>query len=81
MQEFKALRGRFTLSDDSHGISQVGLNYNKVLECIKKAGITEICHLVAVSDSVKAHDQRFAAAGWKIISVEELEGHGFWKKR
>lgn len=37
--------GRFCLSDDSHGISQVGLNYNKVLEYVNSLGIQEIHYL------------------------------------
>lgn len=72
--------GRFTLSDDSHGIDQVGLNYSKVLECVKRAGITEIMYLAAVSEaeSVKAHDERFPNVGWKAVSVSQLEQHRFW---
>ena len=72
--------GRFTLSDDSHGIEQVGLNYDKVLDCIKKAGITEICHLAPASESVSVHDSRFMNAGWQTVSIQDLENHGFWKR-
>lgn len=71
--------GRFTLSDDSHGIDQVGANYGKVLECIKRAGVAEICHLVPAMDGVDAHDSRFPNVAWKTVSISELESHGFWK--
>ncbi|KAK5000369.1 hypothetical protein LTR60_007506, partial [Cryomyces antarcticus] len=41
-EAFLAMGGRFTLSDDSHGCDQVGLNYHKVLDAIRSAGIQEI---------------------------------------
>ena len=71
--------GRFTLSDDSHGIDQVGLNYDKVLDCVKKVGIAEFCYLAPVSAAVQPHDNRFPHVGWQTMSVSELESHGFWK--
>jgi histidinol-phosphatase (PHP family) len=72
--------GRFTLSDDSHGVVQVGLNYDKMLDCIKEASITELCFLAPASDSILPHDPRFPKVGWKTISVAELEQHSFWKR-
>ncbi|KAF2480672.1 polymerase/histidinol phosphatase-like protein [Neohortaea acidophila] len=77
-QEFKALGGRFTLSDDSHGVPHVGLNYDKVLDCVKRAGIADVCHLAPVSDTVKPHDSRFPNVGWQTVSVADLEKHPFW---
>ncbi|TKA81643.1 hypothetical protein B0A49_00529 [Cryomyces minteri] len=41
-EAFVGMGGRFTLSDDSHGCDQVGLNYGKVLDAIRSAGIQEI---------------------------------------
>ncbi|KAK3686997.1 hypothetical protein LTR37_019249 [Vermiconidia calcicola] len=79
-KEFVAMGGRFTLSDDSHGIDQVALNYGKVLGCIKKAGITEVCHLAPASGSIAIHDERFPNVGWRTVSISELGSHGFWKK-
>jgi histidinol-phosphatase (PHP family) len=78
LQEFVALGGRFTLSDDSHGIEQVGLNYSTVLDRIKKAGIQQICHLTPVTGGTKPHDDRFPNVGWKSIPIDELEAHAFW---
>lgn len=37
--------GRFCLSDDSHALTQVGLNYHKVLEYLKSLNVDEIYHL------------------------------------
>ena len=59
--------------------TQVGLNYGKVLECVKKAGITELVCLAEAGGEVEVHDQRFPRVGWKTVEVEEIERHGFWK--
>ncbi|KAK9466360.1 polymerase/histidinol phosphatase-like protein [Lipomyces arxii] len=37
--------GKFCLSDDSHGIAQVGLNYNKVMKAVDDRGITELSYI------------------------------------
>ena len=71
--------GRFTLSDDSHGVDQVGLNYKRTLECIHESGMTEFSYLAPASGSIKVHDNRFANVGWKTISIGELDAHAFWK--
>lgn len=34
--------GRFTMSDDSHGIAQVATNYAKALSYLESLGITEL---------------------------------------
>ena len=79
-QQFKQMGGRFTLSDDSHGIDQVGLNYDKVFDCIKAAGITELVYLAPVSDTVRSEDERTPKVGWQSVYVSDLADHGFWKK-
>ncbi|KAI1474020.1 histidinol-phosphatase [Daldinia eschscholtzii] len=38
--EWLRLGGRFTLSDDSHGIAQVGTNYGRALEYLASLGVT-----------------------------------------
>lgn len=80
LQEFKALGGRFTLSDDSHGIAHVGLNYSRVLDCIKRAGITEIHYLTPLSSFVRRQDDRLSNVGWKVVSVGNMERHAFFEK-
>ncbi|KAK0263360.1 hypothetical protein B0A54_00720 [Friedmanniomyces endolithicus] len=79
---FHAMGGRFTLSDDSHGISQVGLNYGKVLQCVERAGITELWHLATVGSgsSDTPPDSRFPNVRWAAVQVTELKEHGFWKQ-
>ena len=71
--------GRFTLSDDSHGVEQVGANYGKVLDCVRQAGITQLCHLVPATGDVTVHDHRFPNVGWMTVPLDEVEGHQFWK--
>lgn len=77
---FHAMGGRFTLSDDSHGIPQVGLNYGKVLQCVERAGITELWHLTPASlgSSDAPPDPRFPNVRWAFVQVTELKEHGFW---
>ncbi|KAI1801060.1 histidinol-phosphatase [Daldinia bambusicola] len=40
--EWLRLGGRFTLSDDSHGIAQVGTNYGRALEYLASLGVTSV---------------------------------------
>lgn len=35
-------QGRFTLSDDCHGVAQVGTNYDKLLTFVEDVGIDRI---------------------------------------
>ncbi|KAK9478148.1 polymerase/histidinol phosphatase-like protein [Lipomyces japonicus] len=37
--------GRFALSDDSHGLAQIGLNFHKVLDQVIKLGINKLYYL------------------------------------
>lgn len=39
---WKGMGGRFTLSDDSHGIEQVGTNYLRMFEFLKGLGVEEV---------------------------------------
>ncbi|KAI1760769.1 histidinol-phosphatase [Hypoxylon sp. FL1150] len=40
--EWVRLGGRFTLSDDSHGIAQVGTNYGRALDYLSSLGVTSL---------------------------------------
>jgi histidinol-phosphatase (PHP family) len=37
--------GKFVLSDDSHGVGQVGLNYHRLLRYIKDLGLSHYYHV------------------------------------
>lgn len=81
LQRFLELKGRFTLSDDSHGVEQVGLNFSRVLDSIKRAGIKELAYLAPAGlPGSRIVDERFPKVCWATIPLEQLEGHGFWQK-
>ncbi|KAH9985724.1 histidinol-phosphatase [Xylariaceae sp. FL0662B] len=44
-EEWLKLGGRFTLSDDSHGIAQVGTNYGRALDYLASLGVTSVWKL------------------------------------
>ncbi|CAK1368054.1 putative histidinol-phosphatase [Cercospora beticola] len=79
-KEFKDMGGRFTYSDDSHGVEQVGLNYAKALENnIVRAGITELYCLAPTTDKTKVHDERFPTVCWEPIPIETIKAHAFFQ--
>ena len=63
------------MSDDSHGTVQVGTNYPRLLEFIKKAGIKQIWY--ADRKASKGIGQGFGV-GFSSITVEDLAQHPFW---
>jgi len=63
------------MSDDSHGIDQIGTNYVKLLAYIQKAGIEEI-HFVDAAGS--RSDIRFPDAGFSSITTSKLADLSFW---
>lgn len=74
-EAFLCLGGRFTLSDDSHSIGQVGTNYRRLLEFIRRAEIPDIYF---VEPGPQGRDRRFSNSRFSRITVSELEGHSFW---
>ncbi|KAK9474027.1 polymerase/histidinol phosphatase-like protein [Dipodascopsis tothii] len=60
--------GRFALSDDSHSIAQVGLNYHKSLDHVLSLGLAEI-HYLALDKG---------ATVVRAISVADLARSPFW---
>ncbi|KFY17632.1 hypothetical protein V492_00527 [Pseudogymnoascus sp. VKM F-4246] len=44
-KEFLALGGKFTLSDDSHGVAQVGLNFERVKTYLEDVGVETLWYL------------------------------------
>ena len=81
LQEFMARKGRFCLSDDSHGVEQVGLNYNRVLAFLRSTGICTLHYLRYDPDDSCAEtpDSRFPHTRLHSLSVEDLEQENFWK--
>ena len=70
--------GRFTLSDDSHGVEQVGLNYHRTWETVVRAGLTELYYLAPTADATKTHDSRFPNVCWEKEAVSALKEHRFF---
>lgn len=67
--------GRFALSDDSHGIHQVGTNYHRMLDFIREIGISK---LYFADTETLSNDERFRA-GFSSIDVGDLTALPFWK--
>ena len=73
---FLRMGGGFVMSDDSHGIDQIGTNYARLLAFIQKAGIEKIHY----ADSGVRKDSRFPNAGFPSINVTDLARLPFWAK-
>lgn len=76
LQEFLALEGIFTLSDDSHGTEQVALNYSKTVAKAKDAGIQYLYHAVPV-ESAHADAKPFAGSmfshmRWQANYIDDI---------
>ncbi|KAL5335154.1 polymerase/histidinol phosphatase-like protein [Aspergillus crustosus] len=80
-QEFVSRGGRFCLSDDSHGLDQVGLNYHRVVEFVEKVGIPMLHYLDLADEAAveKPVDSRFPRTVVKSVPVEEVKNMPFWK--
>lgn len=70
------MKGRFVLSDDSHGISHIGTNYGKALQFMKTTGISEIYYFA--KSSAESHG-RLNETITRSISIAELENHRYWQ--
>lgn len=64
--------GRFTLSDDSHGITQVGTNYGHCLSFAEKTGISSISFF---EKGAATKDSRFPGISTNAVSLLDLKEH------
>ncbi|ROV94355.1 hypothetical protein VPNG_09385 [Cytospora leucostoma] len=70
-EEWLSIGGRFTMSDDSHGIAQVATNYTRALDYLESLGVTEVWTLErAPHPGLK--DGRKAALKEKSVSLAEF---------
>lgn len=76
LQEFLAMGGTFTLSDDSHGVAHVATNYQRVPDFLDKAGIDNLVYLEKGSTT---KDVRFPGVSAVSIKVTELREHSIFK--
>lgn len=78
IQVFLSLGGRFTLSDDSHGVEQVGLNYPRVLDAIRQAGIESVFYFERTDPDTPVENGQITDVSTFSIPVAQLEAHAFW---
>ncbi|GAB1214621.1 hypothetical protein ATERTT37_003785 [Aspergillus terreus] len=79
--EFLQRGGRFCLSDDSHGLDQVGLNYQRVLAFLQKVGIATVHYLDLAREGEDSAvvDARFPRTRVGAMELAELQAKDFWK--
>lgn len=70
--------GRFTMSDDSHSVEQVGLNYHRVLEYIQNIGLEQIHYLEKLPMAQMAINMLDACIV-RTLSLDELRSQRFWQ--
>lgn len=64
------------MSDDSHGIEQIGTNYTRLLAFIQKTGISSIHYIDPRAGARK--NSRFPSIGFTSIAVTDLAQLPFW---
>ncbi|KAK5197427.1 hypothetical protein LTR99_000209 [Exophiala xenobiotica] len=69
---------RFCLSDDSHGLDQVGLNYGRVLPFLEEIGLTLVTFLRNDGSQQEESDSRFPRLRCDYVELRELRNHAFW---
>ncbi|KAL8687422.1 MAG: hypothetical protein Q9224_005158 [Gallowayella concinna] len=74
-KEFLDLGGSFTISDDSHGVNQIGCQYRELLDFAKEVGILQITYF---EEGHPNQDVRFPNVTTKTISISRLESHSFF---
>ena len=62
----------FTLSDDSHGVTQIGTNYGRCLSFAEKTGIVSVSFL---EKSEATNDSRFPGISMNAASLSKLKEH------
>ncbi|KAF2489109.1 histidinol-phosphatase [Lophium mytilinum] len=75
-EKFLRMGGRFSMSDDSHGVEQIGTNYRRLLHFIQKASIPDI-H-IADCGPQSGPDRRSPTPKFSSVSISQLEKHAFW---
>ncbi|TVY42396.1 putative histidinol-phosphatase [Lachnellula occidentalis] len=57
-EAFRGMGGRFTLSDDSHGIEHVGTNYGRAFEYLEGLGVEELWTFERVGEELRLKSVR-----------------------
>jgi len=79
LQLIMELGGRLCLSDDSHGVSYVGLNYLKMKQYLVDQGVNAVWYLVPTSSALEA-DVKIGRGRVSARQLDDWAGHPFWGK-
>jgi len=71
-KEFIKLDGKFVLSDDSHGITQVGVCYDRIPKFLQETGIES---LMVLGKGLATNGSRFSGVSTREVSTNSLKGH------
>jgi histidinol-phosphatase (PHP family) len=71
-EEWVKIGGKFTLSDDSHGIEQLGTNYLRGLEYLESLGVSEVWKLER-SPHPWAEGQAKATLSEKAVAIVDIK--------
>jgi histidinol-phosphatase (PHP family) len=72
--------GRFCLSDDSHGVEQVALNYHQCIPYLERNHITRIYFLERSEGKLeKPFDSRFPFLKLHSLNLPEFRKLPFWR--
>lgn len=79
-QVFTTMDGKFCLSDDSHGVGQVALNYHQCILYLERNYIDRIYFLEASDEKVEhSFDSRFPFTKLESVTLHDLRKLPFWK--
>ena len=74
--------GKFCLSDDSHGVQQVGLNYDQCVHYLERNHITHIHFLELAHKKLSdPFDSRFPWTRLGSLELPELKQLSFWQSK
>lgn len=79
-QTFMQMGGRFCLSDDSHGVEQVALNYDRCIPYLERNHITHIYFLQSSRQKLdEPFDPRFPHVKLQSLTLQDLKTLPFWQ--
>jgi histidinol-phosphatase (PHP family) len=69
--------GKFCLSDDSHSVDQVALNYHQLLPFLQKTGINTLYFLTYKGEDLNTWVEELPNCRVESMDIEELRDHNF----
>ncbi|KAI9882408.1 MAG: hypothetical protein M1823_005847 [Watsoniomyces obsoletus] len=74
IQAFQKFDGRLTLSDDSHAVEQVGLNYQRTLEYLDELGVTTLYYLERSTLPMDRDKDRIRTPNVRSVALKDAMG-------